>query len=165
MENASAAFLIVVRKPMRAIRCVLGDPWGINRQRQPHCLIRQRNCQRRCCRASGNHNLPVELPNGRADYQAQDGEASDLWQSQDRSPAGPLDRFRVDLANVIIKIASETKVDPPSAISALSRSPTAAARLVCSACGANNRRPPEQARGGLWHPIWARPDARVPGVL
>lgn len=43
--------------------------------------------------------------------------------------------------------------------------PTAAARLVCSVCGASNRRAPEQARGGLWHPIWARPDARVPGVL
>jgi hypothetical protein len=42
--------------------------------------------------------------------------------------------------------------------------PTAAARLVCSVCGASNRRAGEQASGGLRHPIWARPDVRVPGV-
>jgi hypothetical protein len=42
--------------------------------------------------------------------------------------------------------------------------PSAAARLRCSVCGATNRRATGQAHGGLWHPIWARPDARVPGV-
>ena len=35
--------------------------------------------------------------------------------------------------------------------------PNAAARLACSGCGAIN-----QPR---WHPIYARPDARAPGVL
>ena len=35
--------------------------------------------------------------------------------------------------------------------------PKAAARLACSGCGAINQ--------PTWHPIWARPDARVPGVL
>jgi hypothetical protein len=35
--------------------------------------------------------------------------------------------------------------------------PRAAARLACSGCGAINQ--------DTWHPIYARPDGRVPGVL
>ena len=35
--------------------------------------------------------------------------------------------------------------------------PNAAARLACSGCGAINQ--------PTWHPIYARPDARAPGVL
>jgi len=35
--------------------------------------------------------------------------------------------------------------------------PKAAARLACSGCGAINQ--------PSWHPIYARPDARAPGVL
>ena len=35
--------------------------------------------------------------------------------------------------------------------------PNAAARLACSQCGAINQ--------PIWHPIWARPDARAHGVL
>ena len=42
--------------------------------------------------------------------------------------------------------------------------PNAAARLVCSACGARNRPVPDP-RIGLSCPIYARPDARAPGVL
>jgi hypothetical protein len=34
--------------------------------------------------------------------------------------------------------------------------PKAASRLACSSCGAINQE--------TWHPIWARPDARVSGV-
>lgn len=35
--------------------------------------------------------------------------------------------------------------------------PETAARLACSQCGAINQE--------TWHPIWARPDTRVAGVL
>jgi hypothetical protein len=35
--------------------------------------------------------------------------------------------------------------------------PEASKRLVCSVCGALNQ--------PTWHPIYARPDARAPGVL
>ena len=35
--------------------------------------------------------------------------------------------------------------------------PETAGRLACSQCGAINQ--------PTWHPIWARPDARTPGVL
>ncbi len=34
--------------------------------------------------------------------------------------------------------------------------PNVAGRLACSRCGAINQE--------TWYPIWARPDARVPGV-
>jgi hypothetical protein len=35
--------------------------------------------------------------------------------------------------------------------------PEVARRLACTGCGAINQ--------PTWHPIWARPDARAPGVL